>query len=77
VPFVQPSLDAFLGESASQLLNGRFIGTAMRKKDVERHWSVALPATLFNPQKAISSVDFSNAQGTHLQRYIGRPDRAM
>ncbi|HME09634.1 MAG TPA: hypothetical protein VKG25_21425 [Bryobacteraceae bacterium] len=51
MPFVQPSLDAFLRESASQLLNGRFIGTAMRKKDVERHWGVALPTTLFNPKK--------------------------
>ena len=38
VPFVQPSLDVFLCEPASQLLNGRFIGTAMGRKDVERHF---------------------------------------
>jgi hypothetical protein len=43
VPFVQPSLDTFLREPASQLLNGRFIGTAMRKKDVERHLGASLP----------------------------------
>jgi hypothetical protein len=37
VPFVQPSLDTFLRKPTSPLLNGRFIGTAMRKKDVEMH----------------------------------------
>src|ERR1700730_16153170 len=37
VPFVQKSLDAFVREPASQIFNGRFIGTTMRKKDVERH----------------------------------------
>ncbi len=47
VPFVQPSLDAFLRESASQLFNGRFICSAMTKKDVECHFAAALPATIF------------------------------
>jgi hypothetical protein len=51
VPFVQPSLNAFRCKPASQLLNRRFIGTAMRKEDVERHRGVALPATFFNPKK--------------------------
>jgi hypothetical protein len=37
VTFVQQSLDAFFRESESQLFNGRFIGAAMGKKDVERH----------------------------------------
>jgi hypothetical protein len=52
VPFVQPSLDAFVRKPASQLLDSGLIGTAMRKKDVERHFAVAVPATLSNLRKA-------------------------
>src|SRR5262249_40968924 len=51
IPFIQPSLDSFLREPASQLFNGRFIRTAMRKKDLERHLAVALPATLSDARK--------------------------
>jgi hypothetical protein len=42
VPFVQPRLDSFPRQSTSQVVNIRFICTAMRKKDVERHLGVAL-----------------------------------
>jgi hypothetical protein len=77
IPFVKPSLDAFPRKPASQLLHSGLIGTAMRKKDVERHLGAPLPVRQSWRRPSVSILDNRDLLVTLFHTSQGGPDRVM